>query len=142
MYIKDNTELREKFIVLYEQAKNLLLSTPVDVEVKKHVHKRSNAQNSYYFLMCSEIAKFLDEAGLSYGEWQLPYTSDLIHERNKQIFGIKTTTKLNMSEFCDFMARMIQFWQERTNYEWLPSELPESYLRNRGYTEEYTKGAL
>lgn len=142
MYIKDTTELRDKFTMLYEQAKHLIVGGAIDVEVKKHVHKRSNAQNSYYHLMCQEVAKFLDTAGLSYGEYNIPYTGELLHELNKKLFGVKTTTKLSKEDFCDYMTRMIQFWQEKTNWEWMPSELPESYLIKQGYTSDYTRGVI
>ena len=142
MFIKDSAELRAKFTALYEQAKHLIEGGSIDVEVKKHVHKRSTEQNNYYHLICSEIAKFLDEAGLSYGEYKIPYTGDLLHELNKKLFDVKTTTKLSKEEFCDYMTRVIQFWQEKTNWEWMPSELPASYLAKRGYTNEYTRGAI
>ena len=142
MYIKDRTELREKFTLLYRQAEHLLDGGAVDVEVKKHEHKRSNAQNAYYHLICGEVAKFLDGAGLSYGEYNIPYTGDLLHELNKKLFAIKTTTKLSVQDFCDYMTKVIEFWQEKTNWEWMPSELPESYLISRGYTADYTRGMI
>ena len=142
MYIKDINELRDKFTMLYEQAKHLLEGGAVDVEVKKHFHKRSNEQNAYYFLVCGEVAKFLDTAGLSYGEYNIPYTGELLHELNKKLFGVKTTTKLSKEDFCDYMTKVIQFWQERTNWEWMPSELPDSYLSKRGYTSDYTRGMI
>lgn len=142
MYIADLKELKPKFTMLYEQAKHLLEGGAVDVEVKKHVHKRSNAQNNYYHLMCQEVANFLSEAGMTYGEYEIPYTGDLLHELNKKLFGVKTTTKLSKEEFCDYMTKMIQFWQERTNWEWTPSEMPDSYLAKMGYTSDYTRGYL
>lgn len=142
MYIKDRTELRDKMLLIYKQAEHLIDGGAIDVEVKKHEPNRSTAQNSYYHLICSEVAKFLDEAGLTYGEYKTKYTSALIHEINKSNFDIKTTTKLNMREFCDYMTQVIQYWQEKTNYFWMPSELPAIYLQLKGYTEEYTKGYI
>lgn len=142
MYIKDKTELRDKFTILYRQAEHMIEGGSIDVEVKKHEHNRSNAQNSFYHLICGEVAKFLDEAGLTYGEYNTKYTGTLIHEINKSIFGLSTTTKMKVSEFCDFMTQVIQYWQEKTNYYWMPSELPMIYLKLRGYTEEYTKGFI
>lgn len=142
MYIKDNTELKAKFTMLYEQAKHLLEVGAVDVEIKKHKQIRSREQNNYYHLICGEVAKFLDSAGLSYGEFNIPYTGELLHELNKKLFGVKTTTKLSKEEFCEYMTRVIQFWQERTNWEWMPSELPETYLLKRGFTSDYSRGAL
>jgi hypothetical protein len=135
MYIKDKSELKIKFRALFEQAEHLIEAGSIDVEVKKHVHKRSNAQNNYYFLICSEVAKFLDEAGLQYGE--LDYSSDIIHAINKKKTGVKTTTKLSIGEFCDYMTKIILYWQEKTSFEWMPSELPATYLISRGYTDDY-----
>lgn len=140
MYIKDRTELRDKFTLLYRQAEHLIDGGAIDVEVKKHERNRSNEQNRYYHLICSEVAKFLDEAGLTYGEYKTKYTGELIHEINKSNFGIKTTTKLKMEAFCEFMTQVIQYWQEKTNFFWMPSELPAFYLQRKGYTEEYTRG--
>jgi hypothetical protein len=137
MFIKDKSELKPKFRALFEQAEHLIDGGSIDVEVKKHVHKRSNAQNNYYWLICSEVAKFLDEAGLEYGE--LDYSSDIIHAINKKKTGTKTTTKLSIGEFCEYMTRIIQFWQEKTSFEWMPSELPAMYLANRGYTDDYIR---
>lgn len=137
MFIRDKSELKPKFRVLFEQAEHLIDGGSIDVEVKKHVHKRSNAQNNYYWLICSEVAKFLDEAGLEYGE--LDYSSDIIHALNKKKTGIKTTTKLSIKDFCDYMTRIIQFWQEKTSYEWMPSELPATYLISRGYIDDYMR---
>lgn len=137
MFIRDKSELEPKFRALFEQAEHLIDGGSIDVEVKKHVHKRSNAQNNYYWLICSEVAKFLDEAGLEYGE--LDYSSDIIHAINKKKTGTKTTTKLSIGEFCEYMTRIIQFWQEKTSFEWMPSELPAMYLANRGYTDDYIR---
>lgn len=137
MFIRDKSELKIKFRALFEQAEHLIDGGSIDVEVKKHVHKRSNAQNNYYWLVCSEVAKFLDDAGLEYGE--LDYSSEIIHAINKKKTGTKTTTKLSIGEFCEYMTRIIQFWQEKTSYEWMPSELPAIYLASRGYTDDYIR---
>lgn len=142
MYIKDRTELRDKMLLVYKQAEHLIDGGAIDVEVVKHEHNRSSEQNRYYHLLCSEVAKFLDEAGLTYGEYKTKFTSELIHEINKSYFGVKTTTKMKIKDFCDYTTQVIQYWQEKTNYFWMPSELPAIYLHNKGYTEEYTKGYI
>ena len=140
MFIKDKSELKLKFRALFEQAEHLIDGGAIDVEVKKHIHTRTKEQNNYYHLICTEIATFLDGAGLSYGEHKLPYTGDLLHEINKMIFGVKTTTKLSIGDFCDYMTRIILYWQEKTAFEWMPSELPAVYLAQRGYNENYMRG--
>lgn len=141
MYIADKSQLDYAFNCLKEQACLLLANgKKVDAEVKAHKHIRSTAQNNYYWLICSEIADFLDNAGLSYGEHHIPYTGELIHEINKQLFGVKTTTKLSISEFCRYMTKVIFFWQEKTGGEFTPSVMPAIYLERRGYTEDYMRG--
>lgn len=138
MFIKDKSELKLKFRALFEQAEHLIDGGAIDVEVKKHIHTRTKEQNNYYWLICGEIAKFLDEAGLTYGE--LDYTGEIIHLINKKKTGTKTTTKLSIGDFCDYMTRIILYWQEKTSFEWMPSELPAVYLAQRGYNENYMRG--
>lgn len=144
MFCKDIKNLPEVLSFIGKQAREIMLlsNIGVDIDVKKHLQKRSNEQNAYYHLICGEVAKFLDVAGLSYGEYKIPYTGELLHELNKKLFGIKTTTKLSKEEFCEYMTKVIQFWQERTNFEWAPSELPDSYLAKKGYTDNYTRGVI
>ena len=138
MKISSTKELNPVFRSLYETAKILLdYGKEVIVEVHEFKPKRTNEQNAYYFLMNNEVAKFLNEAGLTYGEFNLPYSKDIVHEIQKKIFGIETTTKLSIKEFCDYETQVIHFWQERTHGEWQPSELPESYLIKKGYDLEY-----
>lgn len=137
MYIKDKSELKIKFRALFEQAEHLIEAGSIDVEVKKHVHKRSSAQNNYYFLICEEVAKFLNRNCPPYGEDKLDYDKELIHRINKKKHNIETTTKLSIGDFCDYMTEVIAYWQEKTSFEWMPSELPATYLINRGYTDDY-----
>lgn len=142
MYIKDTTELRDKFTMLYEQAKHLIVGGAIDVEVKKHKNIRTKEQNNYYHLICEEVAAFLRLNCPPYGEDKLDYDKGLIHRINKKKFDVETTTKLSVQEFCDYMTEVIHYWQEKTNWEWMPSELPASYLEKRGYTSDYTRGIL
>lgn len=140
MYIASTDQLDYAFNCLKEQAKLLLNNgKKVDAEVKMHRQIRSSEQNNYYWLIAGEIATFLNEAGLSYGEHALPYTGELVHEINKKIFAIKTTTKLSISEFCQYMTKVIFFWQEKTLGEFSPSELPQSWLSNHGFTDNYMR---
>lgn len=149
MYIKDITELREKFVVLYEQAKRLLEYSPVDVNVIPHKETRSIAQNNYYWKLCTELAQFFQEHDI-YDEYDAfgihikrHYTKDSVHDKlNKPLVGVDSTRKLSIQEFNEYMTKIIAYWQDVTHGEWMPSEMPMSYLRNRGYTEEYTKGYI
>ena len=137
MKISTLAELKPVFRNLFDTAKFMLENgKEVVAEVQEFKKKRTNEQNAYYFLLNNEIAKFLNDCGLTYGEFNLPYNKDIIHEIQKKVFGVETTTKLNIQEFCDFETQVIHFWQERTHGEWRPSELPESYLIKKGYDLE------
>lgn len=119
----------------YERAKILIQNSKfgIDIEVSKHQHKRSTEANNYYWLFNSELAEFLNDSGLSYGEHQIPYTSELIHEINKKLFGVKSTAKMSVSDFCQYMNKLLLYWQEKTNGEFQMSELPANYLERKGY---------
>ena len=105
-----------------------------DVEVKEYKPKRSTPQNDFYWLNNDSIAKFLNESGLSMA-FGLPFTSEAIHEINKKFLGVQTTTKMNVSEFCEYMTRMFAFWTEKTKGQWQPEESPYGYLERVGYVE-------
>lgn len=144
MFIRDKSELKIKFRALFEQAERLIERGSIDVEVKKHTHKRSSAQNNYYWLICTELAEFFQEHDI-YDEYDAfgttikrHYTKDSVHDRlNKPLLGVETTKKMSVKEFCDYMTKIILFWQEQTDNEWMPSELPATYLSSRGYTNDY-----
>lgn len=137
MKISKKEELNPIFKSLYNTAKILLENgKEVLAEVSEFKYKRTNAQNSYYWELNKQIAEFLDKAGLKYGEYKLPYNKDIIHGIQKQVFGIDTTTSMTKEEFCEYETRVICFWQEKTKGEWLPEELPESYLIKKGYDFE------
>lgn len=110
--------------------------TGVMVEIKEHKTRRSNDQNSFYFLNIKDVAGVLNDAGCTYGEHELPYTSDLVHEINKAVFGISTTTKLSTKEFCDYMTRVFEFWINKTAGTFVPKESPYSYLERTGLIEK------
>ena len=134
MYIAKAEHLKSSLNALYKQALMILSNgNAVDVEVKKHEDNRTSEQNAYYWLINRQIADFLDKSGLSYGEYQIPYTKDIIHDINKKVFAVKTTTKLSIGKFCDFMNRVLMFWQEKTHGAFQVSELPENYLERKGY---------
>ena len=103
------------------------------VEVSEKKQKRSNEQNNYYWLFNGQLADFLNDSGLSYGEYNIPYTADIIHDIDKTIFGVKTTTKMDVGEFCEYMNKLLIFWQEKTKGEFQMSELPANYLERKGY---------
>lgn len=134
MYIGKIENLKDSFNALYKQAQIILANGgTVDADVKKHVHNRTGEQNAYYWLFNRELAEFLDKSGLTYGEFKIPYTKDIIHDINKTLYGVKTTTKLSIGDFCQYMNKLLIFWQERTGGEFQMSELPANYLERKGY---------
>lgn len=133
MYIGNKKYQRPVFKMLWDIATVLLdAGKAVDVTVAEHKEKRSNQQNAYYWLFNGELAKFLDEAGLSYGEYKLPYTGELVHEINKSLFGVSTTTKMKKDEFCEYMTKLMSFWTEKTAGQFIMSESPYGYLEKTG----------
>lgn len=137
MIIRSKADINQGFKLSYDSALKMLeCGKQVEVNVFEFIPKRTQEQNNYYWLMCGEVALCLTTAGCSYGDLKLPYNSDLVHMINKEVFGIKTTTKMKIHEFLDFTTQFIQFWQERTNGEFIPSELPVSYMIKKGYSEK------
>ena len=138
MRISNKKELNPVFRALYDQAGLLLdYGKEVVLELSEFKPKRNNEQNAYYWLFNSWVANFLNEAGLTYGEYEIPYTSEIIHDIQKKLFGVKTTTKMTAGEFCDYITKVMLFWQERTHGEFQVPELPLSYLSKKGYDLEY-----
>lgn len=134
MFISQISQLKPSFRALFNQAELLLANgKKITVEIAEKKQKRSNEQNAYYWLFNGQLADFLNNAGCSYGEWAIPYTGELIHEINKKLFGVKTTTKMKVGEFCEYMNKLMLFWQEKTNGEFIMSELPANYLERKGY---------
>lgn len=138
MKITSEKELNPVFRALYDKASMMLgAGKVVSIDIAEFKNKRSNDQNAYYWNLNTWIADCLNDAGCTYGEFEVPYTSELIHDINKKIFGLKTTTKMDIHEFCDYTTKVTQFWQERTHGEFLPKELPVQYLIRKGYDLEY-----
>lgn len=135
MYIASIDSLKSSFTALYKQAQIIIANGgTVDADVRKHVKNRTGEQNAYYWLFNKELADFLDKSGLTYGEFNIPYTKDIIHDINKTLYGIKSTARLSIGEFCQYMNKLLIFWQERTGGEFQMSELPANYLERKGYT--------
>lgn len=144
MFIKDINNLNPVFKLSYEQAKALLDNgKQVDIEVKEHKNKRSIEQNNYYWFINGLIEKCLYDAGIEIESeikilkivWKRPVNQKDIHEINKDTFGIETTTKLSVKEFCEYMNKVFILWIEKTHGAFEVPELPQSYLERKGYTE-------
>lgn len=104
----------------------------VDVEIREHKRKRTNEQNRFYWLNVNEIATVLNEAGASYGDYGLAFSTEIIHEINKKMIGEATTTKMSVKEFGEYMEKVFSFWIEKTNGFFQPKESVYSYLERTG----------
>lgn len=139
--IRDKNEAKRVFTNLYRQVE-LLLSNgkELTVELSEVKQTRSIAQNNYYWEFCKQLADFLQEKEIMHRYEVMgvmvekPFTSKSVHENlNKPMFDIETTTKMSVKQFCEYMDKLLIFWQEKTKNEFKMSERPESYLKNRGY---------
>lgn len=135
MYISQLSQLKPSFRALYNQAELMLNSgKKIVIEITEKKNKRSSEQNRFYWLFNTQLADFLNDAGMTYGEHHIPYTAELVHSIDKQLFGVETTTKMKVDEFCQYMNKLLFFWQEKTRGEFQMSELPANYLERKGYT--------
>lgn len=107
----------------------------VSLEVTKFVETRSVAQNNYYFKLNSWIRDTLKKGGCTYGEFELPYTTNIVHDINKQIFGYETTKNMTVQEFYDYITEVTVFWTERTEGALEIPETPREYLIKHGFGE-------
>lgn len=138
MKISSKAELEPVLRAMHEQAEALLAcEKQVLIEVSEFKNKRSNEFNAYYWLSNTWVADCLNDAGCVYGEFGISYTSELIHSIQKQIFGVKTTTKMKTDEFCDYMHKITSFWIDKTQGNYQPKEISETYLIRKGYDLEY-----
>lgn len=136
MIIATKQDITTAMYTLMKKA-NALLSAgkKLKVEISEFKETRSTAQNAWYHLFCSAVAKFLDDAGLTYGEYALPYTGELIHSIHKKVLGLKTTTNLSKDAFSEMCIRLEVFWSEKTSGEFIMPEPPVQYLAMKGFEE-------
>jgi hypothetical protein len=144
MFCKDLNQIKQVFRLAYTQAELMLKSgKQIDVEVTEHKNKRSIEQNNYYWFINGLIEKCLYDAGIEIEYeikilkivWKRPVNQKDIHEINKDTFGIETTTKLSVKEFCEYMNKVFILWIENTQGALEIPELPDSYLQRKGYME-------
>lgn len=101
MYISQESQLKPAFRALFNQAEIMINNgKKIIVEVVEKKQKRSNEQNAYYWIFNGQLADFLDNAGLTYGEHHIPYTGELIHEINKRYSGLRQPLKCLPANFA------------------------------------------
>ena len=127
----DDAEIEMRLI---RPLKALLASSKngVDVEIKEHTTRRSATQNAFYWANLTDIAKVLNEAGCGYGDYNIAFTPEVLHEINKTVFGIKTTAKMDVKAFTEYMDKVLAFWIEKTHGFFVPKETTKSYLEKTG----------
>ena len=144
MFIASLTQLKPTFRALYKQAEIMLnAGKKITVEVAEKKNTRTTAQNNYYWLFCQQFADFLQEHEIMHTykicgvTVKKPFTKDSVHEDlNKPLFGVNTTTKMSVGEFCEYMNKLLLFWQDKTGGEFQMSELPANYLERKGFLHE------
>lgn len=136
MFAKTKEQLHREMPAFIKTCEGMIENSKdgIDIDVEKHKKKRNTLQNSFMWVNLNNIADFLNDSGLSYEVMnvELPFNKDIIHEINAKVFGVKTTTKMTVTEFCEYMDKMFYFWQERTEFEWIPLESTRGYLERTG----------
>lgn len=132
MIIKDNMQLQEYLPKLKILCIKMLETTKygIKLSVEKFKPKRTCDQNSFYWLNCGDIAKFLTNAGCFIVKmgYKCKWKKDDVHDVNKERFNVDSTSKLSKKEFIEYMEGMFAFWQEKTDYEWEPLDSSLVYL--------------
>lgn len=142
MFIASTSQLKPSFRALFNQAEIMLANgKQLDVEVKEHKHRRTLEQNNYYWEFCEQFAKFLQEKEIMKKYEVLGvqverfFTKEDVHkDLNKPLLDVKSTKNMSIGEFCEYMNKLLLYWNERTKGEFQMSELPANYLERKGYT--------
>lgn len=74
---------------------------------------RSTDLNNYYRSVLRDLSGFLSL-------YKVYMSVDEIHKINKRENNIDTTTKMKTLEFMNFVDKVIIYWQQKTNYKWIP----------------------
>ena len=77
--------------------------------------KRTSEQNNYYQSVCRGLSEFFGKE-----PYNIKISPEEIHTKNKIVFKHETTTNLSVSEFIDFIDKVIAYWQFKTSGEWMP----------------------
>jgi len=112
----------------FEDGLNSLADGNYTVTVEKRVKKRSNGQNSYYWVLIKIIKDALRELGHDVDEKETHYMlrerllySELVNEETGEVARIvKSTQKLSTTEFNEYLENVKRFCAE-----WLKLVLPD-----------------
>lgn len=103
----------------------------VDVDIKKHIRRRSLEQNAYLWGIYSNIVKFYDQTGFIPDNLPVKFiNSDFLHEYFKMRFDVKTTTKMSTADFAKYTDQIQKLMLEQSKGEYDPiyPETAEQYF--------------
>ena len=136
MIIKNKDDIETALLCAKSDILGKLLNCKdgVLIEISEFKPKRTDLQNNFYWANVRDITDILRAYNIkkTIMGFKLLLTDEDVHEINKQVFNIKTTTKLSKKEFCDFMDSLFAFWIEKTKGKWQPKELTRGYLERTG----------
>ena len=136
MIIKNKDDIETALLCAKSDILGKLLNCKdgVLIEISEFKPKRTDLQNNFYWANVRDITDILRAYNIkkTIMGFKLLLTDEDVHEINKQVFNIKTTTKLSKKEFCDFMDSLFAFWIKKTKGKWQPKELTRGYLERTG----------
>lgn len=100
----------------------------VDIDIKKHIRKRSLEQNAYLWGIYSNIVKFYEQTGFIPDNLPVKFiNSDFLHEYFKMRFDVKTTTKMSTAEFATYTDKIQHLMLEQSSGEYEPIYPEQTY---------------
>lgn len=100
----------------------------VDIDIKKHIRKRSLEQNAYLWGIYANIVKFYDDTGFVPDNLPVKFiNSDFLHEYFKSRFDVKTTTKMSTAEFASYTDKIQHLMLEQSSGEYEPIYPEQTY---------------
>jgi hypothetical protein len=100
----NNQKLGIKNSQLFYMWLGTLEGKDVDIIVRKQKKKRTNRQNSYYWVVMTFIAS---ELGYTPEEMHATFKAMFLKENKKGIEIVKSTTKLSTLEFTEYLDKVI-----------------------------------
>lgn len=100
----------------------------VDIDIKKHIRKRSLEQNAYLWGIYANIVKFYEQTGFIPDNLPVKFiNSDFLHEYFKMRFDVKTTTKMSTAEFASYTDKIQNLMLEQSSGEYEPIYPEQTY---------------
>jgi len=128
-YQKMLIDIKVQAETLFKLGKNILTCEIIPMK-----QKRSISQNNFYWKNLEGIANVLNEAGkrvsieILHYDFKRKFDGNDIHDINKKVFGIETTSKMNKKQFSEYFTEMSVLWQEETKGNWTQLESANSYF--------------